>query len=78
MINEYISKDKEPAKEGAGLFDFHCIYGRNFKNTQGLKWNENHCASTQSDLQKKIIAYEKETKETHDTTFFLVLTEKKK
>ena len=76
MINEYIRKDKEPAKEGQGLIDFHCICGRNLNFFQGLKGHENHCASAQADLQKKIIADEKETKETHDTTVFLVSTEK--
>ena len=54
-INEYIRFDKEPEKEGPGIFDFHCICGINFKNIQGLKGHEKHCASDQADLKKKII-----------------------
>ena len=42
VITEYIRRDKEPAKEGPDLFDFHCICGRNFKNIQGLTGKENH------------------------------------
>ena len=49
-INKYIRFDKEPEKEGPGIFDFHCICGINFKNIQGLKGNENHCPYYQADL----------------------------
>ena len=59
MINENICKGKEHAKEGPGLFDFHCICSRDFKNIQGLKGNENHCPYYQADLWKKIIVDEK-------------------